>query len=77
MLVADYSNWGYTWANGTSLSAPMVAGVAAYLLTLEGYHHPWGRLERLQELGVQGELGDTKGSPNIVLNNGIDDGIGV
>lgn len=51
MLVADYSNWGYTWLNDTSFSAPMVAGVAAYLLALEGYHHPWGMLERLQELG--------------------------
>jgi subtilisin family serine protease len=71
VLVADYHESGYTWDSGTSLAAPMVAGMAAYLLALEGYHHPWGMLERLQELGTKDALGDTKGSPNIVVNNGI------
>lgn len=40
MLLADYYESGYTWANGTSYAAPMVTGMAAYPLALEGYHHP-------------------------------------
>lgn len=57
--------------SGTSLAAPHVAGVIAYLFALEGSRTPAEVLERLQELALKDLIGDTKEVPNILLYNGI------
>lgn len=57
--------------SGTSLAAPHVAGVVAYLLALEGARTPAEAWERVQELALKDLIEDTKEVPNLLLYNGI------
>ncbi|KAI0448392.1 peptidase S8/S53 domain-containing protein [Xylaria acuta] len=49
---------GSTTASGTSASSPIVAGLGAYLLSLEGDREPTALCDRIKELSTQGILTD-------------------
>lgn len=57
--------------SGTSYASPHVAGVAAYLLALEGPRNQAEMWERIQELALRDLIADTKEVPNLLLYNGI------
>ena len=56
---------------GTSMSSPFVAGLAAYLMALEG---GIGRdmCARIQELALEDVIDDTEGSVNLLAYNGYE-----
>jgi subtilisin family serine protease len=58
-------------SSGTSEAAPVVAGVVAYLLALEGPRTPAEIKTRLEELAIKDKITDTKEVPNLLLYNGI------
>jgi oryzin len=58
-----------TGANRT-IACPHVAGVAAYLITLEGLSSPGAVYNRLTALGTTGHVTDPMGSPNVIVYNG-------
>ncbi|VUC31176.1 unnamed protein product [Clonostachys rosea] len=58
-------------SSGTSEAAPVVAGVVAYLLALEGSRTPAEIRSRLEELAIKDKITDTKEVPNLLLYNGI------
>ncbi|KAI0415763.1 peptidase S8/S53 domain-containing protein [Xylaria grammica] len=62
---------GSTTASGTSASSPIVAGLGAYLLTLEGGRDPIALCDRIKELSTQGILaGVPDGTANALAFNG-------
>ncbi|KAM0543302.1 hypothetical protein ACHAPJ_012386 [Fusarium lateritium] len=56
--------------SGTSMAAPYVAGVAAYLLRLEGSKSPAALKARILDLATPDLISDAKGVPNLLLYNG-------
>ncbi|KAF4332835.1 alkaline protease 1 [Fusarium beomiforme] len=68
---AHTSASGTYTSSGTSEAAPHVAGVVAYLLSLEGPRTPAQIWSRLQELAIKDKITDAKGVPNLLLYNGI------
>ncbi|KFA46894.1 hypothetical protein S40293_03613 [Stachybotrys chartarum IBT 40293] len=64
------SNTALITDSGTSMAAPHVAGVIAYLLSLEGPRSPDEMWERLQELAIRDVIADPRGVPNLLLYNG-------
>ncbi|KAI2603271.1 peptidase S8/S53 domain-containing protein [Hypoxylon fragiforme] len=58
--------------DGTSASAPLVAGLAAYLLSLEGKRDPAALCDRIKELGTKNILNKMpgNGTTNNVIFNG-------
>ncbi|KEY70560.1 hypothetical protein S7711_02714 [Stachybotrys chartarum IBT 7711] len=58
--------------SGTSMACPHVAGLALYLMALEGLETPQQVAARIRELGTDGVVGDAgQGSPNLLAYNGI------
>jgi oryzin len=57
--------------SGTSEAAPYVAGVVAYLLSLEGSRTPAQIWSRVQELAIKDKITDIKGIPSLLVYNGI------
>lgn len=56
--------------SGTSMAAPYVAGVLAYLLAFEGPKSPAILKERILDLATPGLITDLKEVPNLLLYNG-------
>jgi subtilisin family serine protease len=59
--------------SGTSMACPHVAGLAAYLIALEGPRSPGALCERIQELATKDaitNLSAGEGSPNLIAYNG-------
>jgi subtilisin family serine protease len=63
------ANQVYT-TSGTSMAAPYVAGIAAYLLSLEGTKSPADLKARILDLATSDLISDAKGVPNLLLYNG-------
>jgi subtilisin family serine protease len=57
--------------SGTSMAAPHVAGVVADFLSLEGPRTPEEIMKKLKRLAFKNRVRDTKGSPNLLLHNGL------
>jgi subtilisin family serine protease len=57
--------------SGTSMAAPHVAGVVADFLSLEGPRTPEEMMKKLKRLAFKNRVKDTKGSPNLLLHNGL------
>ncbi|KAH6663220.1 putative cuticle-degrading protease [Halenospora varia] len=69
------SSWigGTTATNtisGTSMATPHIAGLAAYLIGLEGLSTPAAVVARITALGTTGKITDPKGSVNLLGYNG-------
>lgn len=57
--------------DGTSMAAPLVAGLVCYLRGLEGgLGTPKEVTDRILELAIPDVVTDPKGSPNLLVNNG-------
>lgn len=56
--------------SGTSMATPHVAGLAAYLIALEGLSTPAAVVARIQALATSGVVTDVKGSKNLLAYNG-------
>lgn len=72
IVSASYlSDTGSRSATGTSMAAPLVAGLACYLRGLEGgFGTPQEVTARILELAIPDVVADPKGSPNLLVNNG-------
>ncbi|KAL0932935.1 alkaline serine protease Alp1 [Colletotrichum truncatum] len=65
------SDTGTATKTGTSMAAPLVAGLVCYLRALEeGLGTPDAVTNRILELAIPDVVGDPKGSPNLLVNNG-------
>ncbi|KAF4631808.1 hypothetical protein G7Y89_g6315 [Cudoniella acicularis] len=69
------SSWigGTTATNtisGTSMATPHIAGLAAYLIGLEGLSSPAAVLARIQALATSGKVTDPKSDNNLIAYNG-------
>jgi oryzin len=65
------SDTGTATKTGTSMATPLVAGLVCYLQALEGgLTTPKQAADRILQLALRGVVGDPKGSPNLLVNNG-------
>ncbi|KAJ4343730.1 hypothetical protein N0V87_000010 [Didymella glomerata] len=65
------SDSGTATKTGTSMATPLVAGLVCYLRALEGgLATPKQAADRVLQLSLRDVVGDPKGSPNLLVNNG-------
>ncbi|KAL2063402.1 hypothetical protein VTL71DRAFT_5207 [Oculimacula yallundae] len=65
------SNSATNTISGTSMACPHVAGLAAYLIALEGLSSPAAVQSRIKALGTSGKvISPGSGSPNLIAYNG-------
>jgi oryzin len=65
------SDSGTATKTGTSMATPLVAGLVCYLRALEGgLAKPKQAADRVLQLALRDVVGDPKGSPNLLVNNG-------
>ncbi|GIZ46913.1 hypothetical protein CKM354_001001900 [Cercospora kikuchii] len=65
------SNTGTRVTSGTSEAAPQVAGLGAYLIGVEGPTFGVVLCDRIKELATRDVITDPKGSPNLLVYNGV------
>ncbi|KAJ8118023.1 hypothetical protein OPT61_g902 [Boeremia exigua] len=66
------SNTGSAIKTGTSMATPLVAGLVCYLRALEGgLGSPDEARDRIVELSLKDVVGDPRGSPNRLVQNGV------
>lgn len=65
------SDSGTATKTGTSMATPLVAGLVCYLRALEGgLATPKQAADRILQLALRDVVGDPRGSPNLLVNNG-------
>jgi subtilisin family serine protease len=70
-ILSTWLNGGTNTISGTSMATPHVAGLAAYILALEGKKTPAALSTRLQALAVKDKITGLKGSTkNYIAFNG-------
>jgi hypothetical protein len=52
------------------IATPHIAGLAAYLIGLEGLSSPAAVVARIQAIATSGKITDVKGSKNLIGYNG-------
>lgn len=77
MSASNESDSDFVRMDGTSMATPYVAGLAVYLQAREGIRDATALASRIKALGTPKKMkGDLKGSPNLVVYNGMaDDGV--
>lgn len=72
IVSASYqSDTGNLTKTGTSMATPLVAGLVCYLRGLEkGLVTPKQATDRVLQLALKDVVGDPRGSPNLLVNNG-------
>ncbi|KAK5628293.1 hypothetical protein RRF57_004008 [Xylaria bambusicola] len=71
-VVSTYNNGSTHVLSGTSMAAPHVAGLGAYLLTLEGDRDPIALCARIQELATKDIVTNANSPNNMLAFNGAD-----
>ncbi|KAI1660873.1 oryzin precursor [Daldinia decipiens] len=71
-IISTYNNGSTAILSGTSQASPHIAGLAAYLLALEGPRDPIALCNRIQELSTKGVVTDSRSKNNNVANNGVE-----
>ena len=71
-VISTYNNGSTAILSGTSMAAPHIAGLGAYLLALEGDRDPIALCLRMQELATKDIVTDASSPHNIVPFNGVD-----
>jgi subtilisin family serine protease len=56
--------------SGTSMATPHIAGLAAYLIVLEGLTTPAAVVNRIQALATSGKITDAESTNNLIGYNG-------
>ncbi|KAI1126097.1 oryzin precursor [Nemania abortiva] len=71
-VISTYNNGSTAILSGTSMAAPHVAGLGAYLLSLEGDRDPIALCKRMQELAPKDVVTNSMSPNNIVAYNGAE-----
>ena len=69
----SFGTKSYRARDGTSFAAPLVAGVMAHLLDVEGPRNADELWQRMKKLSTKGRVKNTMKSPNRLLFNGVTD----
>ncbi|KAI5865167.1 oryzin precursor [Durotheca rogersii] len=69
-VVSTWNNGSVATLSGTSMATPHVAGLAAYLMRLEGPRDPGALCERIQELATPDVIANSRSSHNLLAFNG-------
>ncbi|KAI1755152.1 oryzin precursor [Xylaria castorea] len=69
-VISTYANGSTAILSGTSMAAPHITGLGAYLLSLEGDRDPIALCERLQELATKDIVTDSMSPNNMLAFNG-------
>ncbi|KAI1351437.1 oryzin precursor [Xylaria sp. FL0043] len=72
-VISTYNNGSTAVLSGTSMSAPHIAGLAAYLLALGGDRDPIALCERMRELATKNIVTDSMSPNNMVAFNGVEE----
>jgi len=71
MILSTYINGLVGYLSGTSMAAPHIAGLAAYLLAFEGQKSVDALTSRIKSLGLQNKIkGVPSGTVNLLASNG-------
>ncbi|OTB12745.1 hypothetical protein K445DRAFT_66022 [Daldinia sp. EC12] len=71
-IISTYNNGSTAVLSGTSQASPHIAGLAAYLLALEGERNPIALCGRIQDLATKNIVAYSKSKNNIIANNGVE-----
>ncbi|KAK6957483.1 hypothetical protein Daesc_000269 [Daldinia eschscholtzii] len=71
-IISTYNNGSTAVLSGTSQASPHIAGLAAYLLALEGKRDPIALCGRIQDLATKDIVASSKSKNNIIANNGVE-----
>ncbi|KAI0861948.1 oryzin precursor [Xylaria cubensis] len=69
-VISTYANGSTAILSGTSMAAPHITGLGAYLLSLEGDRDPIALCERMQELATKDIVTDSMSPNNMLAFNG-------
>ncbi|TGJ83695.1 hypothetical protein E0Z10_g5064 [Xylaria hypoxylon] len=74
-VISTYNNGSTAILSGTSMSAPHITGLAAYLLSLEGDRDPIALCKRMQELATKDIVTNSMSPNNMVAFNGVQESL--
>lgn len=69
-VISTYANGSTAILSGTSMAAPHITGLGAYLLSLEGDRDPIALCARMQELATKDIVTNSMSPNNMIAFNG-------